>query len=150
MLCVVLNSEPYSRKSLLNCCLAVVTSKLHAAFLLVSYNEFIKKCHKQYSIFKYLESALKTNDLIKSVFVSQGNSGGALKAIQRCEKTCGLKWARGRGLHEHTCPWGLWGKKCRVLFTRNPTGKQKIASGKSKLTCCKTRINFYRLAFFHG
>lgn len=126
---MVLSPEACSSKSLLNYCLAVVTSKLHAAFPLVSYSELIRKCHKQYTIFKYLESALKTNDLIKSAFISQGNLGCALKATQRGEETWGLKWARGRALYEHTRPWGLRSKTCCVLFTRNPTRKQKIASG---------------------
>lgn len=112
VLCRALTSEPRSWKSLLNCCLEVVTSKLHAAFLLVSYNELIKKSHKQYTIFKYLESALKTNDLIKSMFVSQG----ALKATQRCEKTQGLKWAGGERCMS-TLTHGGSGVKCAVCFS---------------------------------
>lgn len=47
VLSMVLSPESCPWKSLLNCCLAVVTSKLHAAFLLGSYSGFTRKRHKQ-------------------------------------------------------------------------------------------------------
>lgn len=81
------------------------------------------------------------NDLVKSVLIFW-----VFKRYPDMWEVLGSAMGqKGGDVWAHS--WGLWGKICCVLFVRNPTGKQKIATAKSKLTRCKARINFYRLAF---